>query len=121
MSSAAMLPKRHLPTSVRATADEDESRLLMSPDDPEEAGEVASTPSSVPPAAASAATMNDFAFVKIVARVALSLLRKFWAFSSAGFLAIVLMYWLFGGIFAFLLVLLSATGKTAKAPTSFID
>lgn len=52
----------------------------------------------------------DFVFIKIVARITLQLLRKFWAVSSAGALAIILFYWLCGGIVAFVLVAFAISG-----------
>ena len=54
---------------------------------------------------------SDFVFIKIVARITLQLIRKFWAFSSAAVLAIVLFYWLMGGFFAFAFVTFAVTGS----------
>ena len=54
---------------------------------------------------------KDFAFIKIIARITLQLVRKFWHVSSAGFLAFFLLYWLFGGILAFLVVIFGITGE----------
>ena len=54
---------------------------------------------------------SDFVFIKIVARITLQLIRKFWAFSSAAVLAIVLFYWLCGGIVAFAFVTFAVSGK----------
>jgi hypothetical protein len=50
-------------------------------------------------------------FIKIVARVTLQVIRKFWAFSSAAVFAVVLFYWLCGGIVAFAFVAFAVTGK----------
>jgi hypothetical protein len=55
---------------------------------------------------------SDFVFIKIVARMTLQLIRKFWAFSSAAVLAIVLFYWLCGGIVAFAFVTFAVSGKS---------
>ena len=68
--------------------------------------------------AASSAT-NDFQFLKIVARICLQLMRRFWAFSSATVVAIVLFYWLFGGFMAFFLVVLAFSGKNILRHFSF--
>ena len=57
------------------------------------------------------AASADFAFIKIIARLTLQLIRKFWAFSSAAALAIILFYWLCGGIVAFGLVAFAITGS----------
>lgn len=59
-----------------------------------------------------AAASADFAFIKIIARLTLQLIRRFWAFSSAAALAIILFYWLCGGIVAFGLVAFAITGNT---------
>ena len=56
-------------------------------------------------------TQNDFAFIKIIARITLQLIRKFWALSSAGALAIILFYWLCGGWVAFALVAFALSGN----------
>ena len=48
--------------------------------------------------------------IKIVARIALQLISRFWAFSSAAVLSIVLFYWLCGGLFAFCLMIFACTG-----------
>ena len=53
---------------------------------------------------------SDFVFIKVVARIALQVMRKFWAFTSAALLALILFYWLWGGLIAFVLVVLGATG-----------
>ena len=58
----------------------------------------------------SASNQSDFVFIKIVARITLQLVRKFWAFSSAAVLAIVLFYWLCGGIVAFAFVTFAVSG-----------
>ena len=56
-------------------------------------------------------TQNDFAFIKIIARITIQLIRKFWALSSAGALAIILFYWLCGGWVAFALVAFALSGN----------
>ena len=58
----------------------------------------------------SSASNSRFIYVKIAARIAAQVIRKFWAFSSAALLALILFYWLCGGFFAFLLVVFGATG-----------
>jgi hypothetical protein len=108
----------------------DETRLLIQPDgDDSDGGLVASsvasdgspqrvapsrptsmsssTPTRKPKTSSSAA---DFAFIKIVARIAIQIVRKFWAFSSAAVLALILFYWLCGGVFAFFLVVFGVSG-----------
>ena len=56
------------------------------------------------------ASHSDWIFIKIVARLALSVLRRFWAATSGLVIGVVLFYFIFGGIFAFLLVLFSLSG-----------
>lgn len=108
----------------------DDTRLLMdSPGDEEHPSTSEITPTSggpsltvsAPPVSASAPTgsrnpatasgvESDFQFIKILARITLQLIRRFWAFSSATILCILFFYWLWGGLIAFFLVLFSATG-----------
>jgi len=57
----------------------------------------------------------DFMLIKIVARICLSLIRRFWAFSGAALLAIFLLYWLYGGLLSFALVIFGLTGVLYKA------
>ena len=71
---------------------------------------VAPQPSSRRSRRASAPAPSDFVFIKVVARIALQVMRKFWAFTSAALLALILLYWLWGGLTAFALVVLGATG-----------
>jgi len=52
----------------------------------------------------------DFVMIKVVARITLQLISKFWAFSSAALLSIVLFYWLCGGFFAFFMVIFACSG-----------
>jgi len=59
---------------------------------------------------ATQSTNSDFVFIKIVARITLQLLRRFWAFSSAAVLAIILFYWLCGGFIALCMVIFAFTG-----------
>lgn len=53
--------------------------------------------------------------IKIVARIALSLIRRFWAFSGAALLALILFYWLYGGLLSFALVVFGLSGVLYKA------
>lgn len=57
----------------------------------------------------------DFMLIKIVARICLTLIRRFWAFSAAALLAILLFYWLYGGVIAFLLVCFGLSGVLYQA------
>lgn len=57
-------------------------------------------------------TASDFALIKIIARLTLQMIRRFWAFSSAGALAIILFYWLCGGFVAFSFVAFAITGNS---------
>ena len=114
---------------AEANGNSDETRLLIQDgDDEEDSTEAAADASSqrtVPPSSrrSSAAVApqpssrsrrssapSDFVFIKVVARIALQVMRKFWAFTSAALLALILFYWLCGGLIAFLLVVLGATG-----------
>lgn len=63
---------------------------------------------------------SDFVFIKIVARLTLQLVRKFWAFSSAAVLAFVLFYWLCGGIVAFAMVTFAVSGLLYNATDRFL-
>ena len=60
----------------------------------------------------SESTNADFMLIKIIARISLSLIRRFWAFSGAALLALFLFYWLYGGLFAFALVCFGLSGDT---------
>ena len=70
--------------------------------------------------------------IKIVARIALSLIRseaptvkshilttmvfrRFWAFSGAALLALILFYWLYGGLLSLCLVVFGLSGVLYKA------
>ena len=57
----------------------------------------------------------DFMLIKIVARICLSLIRRFWAFSGGALLALTLFYWLYGGLVALGLVVFGLTGVLYKA------
>ena len=57
----------------------------------------------------------DFMLIKIVARICLSLIRRFWAFSGAALLALILFYWLYGGLLALGLVVFGVSGVLYKA------
>merc|ERR1719268_497955 len=63
----------------------------------------------------SESTQADFMLIKIVARICLTLIRRFWAFSAAALLAILLFYWLYGGVIAFLLVCFGVSGVLYQA------
>ena len=55
--------------------------------------------------------------IKIIARISLSLIRRFWAFSGAALLALFLFYWLYGGLLAFALVCFGLSGGShVKTP-----
>ena len=99
----------------------DDSRPLLDPSsvavDPETSDPSSSDSTTIkmPTSAASTSSsvgsqQSDFVFIKIVARITLQLIRKFWAFSSAAVLAIVLFYWLCGGIVAFAFVTFAVSG-----------
>lgn len=60
-------------------------------------------------------TSADFMLIKIVARICLSLIRRFWAFSGAALLALILFYWLYGGLLALALVVFGVSGVLYKA------
>nr|CAG4646432.1 EOG090X09ZU [Macrothrix elegans] len=55
-------------------------------------------------------TNPDFLVIRYVGRIALSVVKQFWALSSAMFITICAFYWIFGGISAFLLLCFSAAG-----------
>jgi len=63
----------------------------------------------------SESTNADFMLIKIIARISLSLIRRFWAFSGAALLALFLFYWLYGGLLAFALVCFGLSGVVYKA------
>lgn len=63
----------------------------------------------------SESTNADFMLIKIIARISLSLIRRFWAFSGAALLALFLFYWLYGGLIAFALVCFGLSGVLYKA------
>ena len=71
----------------------------------------AATPTNSTRNGGGSAASADFAFIKIIARLTLQLIRRFWAFSSAAALAIILFYWLCGGVVAFGLVAFAITGS----------
>ena len=68
-------------------------------------------PPSNKKAKVSSSTASDFTLIKIVARLTLQMIRKFWALSSAAALAIILFYWLCGGFVAFGFVAFAISGK----------
>ncbi|XP_023334317.1 protein ABHD13 [Eurytemora carolleeae] len=57
----------------------------------------------------------DFMFITIIARIFIALIKRFWAFSGAALLSILLFYWLYGGVLAFLLVCFGLSGVLYKA------
>jgi len=84
--------------------------------DPEAAGGSSSTKSSSRRQSSSSSQGNpDFMLIKIVARIALSLIRRFWAFSGAALLALILLYWLYGGLLSLALVVFGLSGVLYKA------
>ena len=73
--------------------------------------------------------------IKIVARICINLIRRFdsiclvevskclfrfWAFSAAALLAILLFYWLYGGVIAFLLVCFGVSGVLYQASEKIV-
>merc|ERR1719461_658867 len=90
--------------SSRLHHEDADTTLLMEPDK--------SKPSS---RRQSESTNADFMLIKIVARICLSLIRRFWAFSGAALLALTLFYWLYGGLLSLGLVLFGLTGVLYKA------
>lgn len=64
--------------------------------------------SSTPP------EMNpDFLVIRVVGRIVLSVIKQCWAASSAMFITICIFYWIFGGMYAFLLLCFSTAGKSS--------
>ena len=53
--------------------------------------------------------------LQVVARLALSVIRRFWAWSGAAVLSLLLFYWLYGGLLAFALVCFGVSGVLYKA------
>jgi len=90
--------------SSRLHHEDADTTLLMEPDK--------SKPSS---RRQSESTNADFMLIKIIARICLSLIRRFWAFSGAALLALFLFYWLYGGLFAFCLVCFGLSGVLYQA------
>lgn len=92
----------------------------------EEVGPESSSPSvqqtqTAPRARKKANAENqDFAFIKIIARITLQIIRRFWAFSSAAALAIILFYWLCGGFVAFSLVAFALSGLLYHSTDRFL-
>ena len=52
----------------------------------------------------------DFLIIRIVGRIVISVIKQCWAISSAMFVSVVLFYWMFGGISAFIVLCFSAAG-----------
>lgn len=52
----------------------------------------------------------DFLVIRIISRIVLSVIKQCWAISSAMFVSVVLFYWMFGGISAFIVLCFSAAG-----------
>ena len=72
------------------------------------------------PRARKKAENQDFAFIKIIARITIQIIRRFWAFSSAAALAIILFYWLCGGFVAFSLVAFALSGILYHSTDRFL-
>ena len=68
----------------------------------------------------SSKSSEDFTFIKIIARITLQLIRRFWAFSSATALAIILFYWLCGGFVAFCFVAFALSGILYHSTDRFL-
>ena len=95
------------------------SSRLHPAEDPEKVGlmdpEVGGVPGSKSSSRRQSETANpDFMLIKIIARISLSLIRRFWAFSGAALLALILFYWLYGGLLSFALVIFGITGVLYK-------
>ena len=101
------IPK--LSTATRRASGPDPEAALLIEDTPSVSDSIPITPATPSPAS-NQQTASDFALIKIVARLTLQLIRKFCAFSSAAALAIILFYWLCGGLVAFALVAFAVTG-----------
>ncbi len=108
MSSSSPAPSVRRPSGKSGSGD-DETRLLM--DEEGDGGEKLTISSSQSPQQ----TMSDFVFIKIIARLSLGVLKKFWAASSAAVLAVILLYWLLGGLPALLLVFFAVSGLLYNA------
>lgn len=52
----------------------------------------------------------DYVFIKFVGKIVISIIMRFWALSGAAVLAILLLYWLYGGWLAFCLLCFAVTG-----------
>ena len=81
--------------------------------DPEVGGHAGSRPSSR--RQSETASNPDFMMIKIIARMCLSVIRRFWAFSGAALLALILFYWLYGGLLALAAVVFGVSGVLYKA------
>ena len=53
----------------------------------------------------------DFAVIKFVAGLVLAVMRKFWVISSAVVVGIFVLFWLYGGLLALLLLLFALSGR----------
>ena len=58
----------------------------------------------------------DFLVIRIVGRIVISVIKQCWAISSAMFVSVVLFYWMFGGISAFIVLCFSAAGNIYIQP-----
>jgi len=74
-----------------------------------------SSPPSFPSNFGKGLAGKDFLFIKIVARLALSVLRRFWALTSVCLLSLLLLYWLLGGVPAFMLLSAGVLGALYQA------
>ena len=100
------------------------SSRLHPAEDPEKVGlmdpEVGGVAGSKSSSRRQSETANpDFMLIKIIARISLSLIRRFWAFSGAALLALILFYWLYGGLLSFALVIFGITGVLYKVDTRY--
>merc|ERR1719334_787978 len=92
------------------------SRLHPETEPPEATALLVESETSKPSSRRQSESENaDFMLIKIIARISLSLIRRFWAFSGAALLAICLFYWLYGGLLAFALVCFGVTGVLYQA------
>lgn len=92
------------------------SRLHPESDPPEAVALLVESETAKPSSRRQSESQNaDFMLIKIIARICLSLIRRFWAFSGAALLSLFLFYWLYGGLFAFALVCFGVTGVLYQA------
>ena len=58
---------------------------------------------------------EEVSFVEVYTVITLVGLRRFWAFSGAALLALILLYWLYGGLLSLALVVFGLSGVLYKA------